>query len=475
MSGVRQHNGTMARSVRRSLYASVRRALRADPSDVPVTDVHPAVDDTLVLRALDLAMRIGESMFAVGASAHEVTLAITRVARAYGLRSVHADVTYTSMVLSYYPGGEGWPHTLLRVVRVSAPDHTKLQRLQALLVAVDEGMGLDEARTAFRAIRRVPFRYRQPVVVVARALLAVGATILSGGSAVLVALTFVAALGAAATQSGLSRLSVPSFFSQIVGAFVTTAVAVAVAGLASAGIAPFAGVQPSIIVASGIVLMLSGLSVVGAAQDAIDGFAVTAAGRILDLTLQTVGLVVGILAGLEVGSVLGFRITLPDGPPPLGPLRDQIVGAVIIAVAVALFNGAGARLVTVSAVLGAIAALTHAMVLTTDLNEAAASAVAALVASFVGVMIAHNLHVPSVAVTTAAIVPLVPGGAVFYGLLGVVHADPTAAPGAGAASLVLAASVGIGLASGASLGIYLGTPVRATLAGVARSRAHAWR
>lgn len=456
----------------------MRRALRTDPSDAPATEVHPAVDDTMVIRSLDLAMRIGESMFAVGASAHEVTLAITRVADAYGLKGVHADVTYTSIALSYQASGEGWPHTLLRVVRVAAPDHMKLQRLQALLVEIDEGLDLDEARTRFRAIRRVPFRYRQPVVVTARALLAVGASILSGGSPVVVALTFVAALGAAATQSGLARLRVPSFFSQIAGAFVTTAVAVVVSALAAADVGPFAGVQPSIIVASGIVLMLSGLTVVGAAQDAIDGFALTAAGRILDLTLQTLGLVVGILAGLELGSMLGFRMALPDGPPPLGPLPDQVCGAVIIAVAVALFNGAGMRIIAVSGVLGAVAALGYAVAQTAaGLHPAAASGIAALLASFVGVLIAHNLHVPSVAVTTAAIVPLVPGGAVFYGLLGMVHADPTStlAAGSGAGSLVLAASVGIGLAAGASLGIYLGTPVRATLAGVARSRARVRR
>jgi uncharacterized membrane protein YjjP (DUF1212 family) len=451
--------------------------LRTDPSDAADTEVQPAVDDTMVIRALDLAMRIGESMFAVGASAHEVTLAITRVADAYGLRGVHVDVTYTSIALSYHPSGEGWPHTLLRVVRVAAPDHMKLQRLQALLVDIDEGLALDEARTAFRAIRRVPFRYRQPVVVMARALLAVGAGILAGGTALAVGLTFIAALGAAATQSGLARLRVPSFFSQIAGAFVTTIVAVAVSALGTAGVEPFTEVRPSIIVAAGIILMLSGLTVVGAAQDAIDGFALTAAGRILDLTLQTLGLVVGILAGLELGSVLGFRMTLPDGSPPLGPLPNQVGGAIIIAVAVALFNGAGSRILAVSALLGAVAALGHAVGQASGLHEAAASGIAALLASFVGVLIAHNLHVPSVAVTTAAIVPLVPGGAVFYGLLGMVHADPSAPLGAdgGASSLVLAASVGVGLAAGASLGIYLGTPVRATLAGVARSRARVRR
>ncbi|GGM24944.1 threonine/serine exporter ThrE family protein [Promicromonospora citrea] len=466
----------MPQPPRRSLYSTVRHVLRADPADVPDTEVQPAVDDAMVLRALDLAMRVGEQMFAVGASAHEVTLAVTRVAEAYGLHGVHVDVTYTSIALSYQRSGEGWPHTLLRVVRVAAPDHTKLQRLQALLVDIDGGLDLDEARARFRAIRRVPFRYRPQVVVVARALLTVGVSILSGGTATVAALTFVAALAAASTQSGLARLRVPSFFSQIAGAFVTTVVAVAVSALAAAGVEPFTGIRPSIIVASGIVLMLSGLTVVGAAQDAIDGFALTAAGRILDLTLQTLGLVVGILAGLELGSVLGYRMTLPDGPLPLGPLPGQVAGAVIIAVSVALFNGAGLRIVVISALLGSITALGYdAAASLAGLHVAAASGVAALVASFVGVLVAHNLHVPSVAVTTAAIVPLVPGGAVFYGLLGMVHADPASGAPGGASSLVLAASVGLALAAGASLGIYLGTPVRATLESVARSRARVRR
>ncbi|MGG1909394.1 hypothetical protein AB1285_20450 [Microbacterium sp. NRRL B-14842] len=42
-------------------------------------------------------------------------------------------------------------------------------------------------------------------------------------------------------------------------------------------------------------------------------------------------------------------------------------------------------------------------------------------------------------------------------------------------SLIDAAVIGIALASGASLGLYLGTPVRATLAGVAKTRARVRR
>ncbi|WP_458933141.1 threonine/serine exporter family protein, partial [Enterococcus faecium] len=68
-------------------------------------------------------------------------------------------------------------------------------------------------------------------------------------------------------------------------------------------------VRPSVIVASGIVLMLAGLAVVGAAQDAIDGFALTATGRILELTTQTLGVVLGILAGLETVRMLGLAMS----------------------------------------------------------------------------------------------------------------------------------------------------------------------
>lgn len=461
----------------RRLLASVRRIVHTDPASVAPTEVMPVIDERMVPRVLDLATRIGESMFAIGASAHEVTLAITRVCDAYGLRGVQVDVTYNSITVSFHLSGEVWPETLVRVVRVAAPDHAKLQRVQALVSDIGRGLDLDSARTAFRVIRRMPFRYQQPVVVVARAMLAVGVSILLGASPVVVGLTFIAALAAAITQAGLARLQVPLFFSQIAGGFVTTVVAVAVSALGAAGIAPFVGIRPSIIVASGIVLMLAGLTVVGAAQDAIDGFALTAGGRILDLTMQTLGVVIGILVGLESGSVLGFTMDLPDDAAPFGPPVSVFAGAIIIAVAVAVFNGAGIRIILVSALLSAVTIAGYTLASLLQLHPAAASALGALLASFVGVLIAHNLHVPSVAVTTAAIVPLVPGVAVFQGLLEMVHTGGGSASdivGAGG-SLIYAAVIGVGLASGASLGLYLGTPVRATLGTVTRTRARVRR
>jgi uncharacterized membrane protein YjjB (DUF3815 family) len=314
------------------------------------------------------------------------------------------------------------------------------------------------------------------VVVVARALLAVGVSIMLGASPIIVGLTFIAALGAAVTQAGLARIRVPLFFSQIAGGLVTTVVAVAVSALGSAGIEPFVGIRPSIIVASGIVLMLAGLTVVGAAQDAIDGFALTALGRILELTMQTLGVVLGILAALQVALVAGIGMAAPSEALPLGAVPLQLTGAVLIAIAVALYNGAGLRIVATSAVLSLVAWLGFLAASATGLDAAAASGIGAFAGSFLGIVAAHRLHVPSVAITTAAILPMVPGAAVFRGLLTIV--DASESPdllGPGFGTLASAAVIGVSLAVGASLGIYLGQPVRATLGGVIRSRARVRR
>lgn len=77
------------------------------------------------------------------------------------------------------------------------------------------------------------------------------------------------------------------------------------------------------------------------------------------------------------------------------------------------------------------------------------------------------------AVTTAAIIPLVPGMAVFRGLLGLVQFDETGALLEGVGALASAVVTGIALATGASLGLSLATPLRATLSSVTRARSGA--
>ncbi|MBN9213007.1 MAG: threonine/serine exporter family protein, partial [Microbacterium sp.] len=444
--------------------SSLRRLVHAEDALAPETQLIAVIDETLATRILDLAIRIGETMLVVGASASDVTATIVRVSRAYGLDPVHVDVTYNSVTIAHSLPGAAHPTTLLRVVRGSVPDHAKLQRLQALVAEVSDGLDLDTAIARCRAIRRLPFRYRPAAIVVAQATLALGVAVMFGANWLALALSFTAAALAATTQHLLAKARVPYFFAQIAGGFVLTVVAAVSPLLRYTGLDAAETIRPSVIVASGIVLMLAGLTVVGAAQDAIDGFALTATGRILELTTQTLGVVLGILAGLETVRVVGLGMSAPSMALPLGPLPLQFVGAAVIAIAVAIYNGAGARIVLVSAGLSLVAWVGYTGASAIGFEVAAASGVGAFVGSFVGIVLAYRLHVPSVAVTTAAILPMVPGAAVFRGLLGVVESgDDAAVLMTGVTTLAGAATIGIALAVGASLGIYLGQPVRATL------------
>lgn len=439
----------MARQRRRRRGLS--RAFYSDPTRVEDTLEQPAIHEAGVARILELTMRIGEQLLAVGASAREATVAMRDVAQAYDLHGLQADVTFNSVTVSYHRPGER-PMTMMRVVHNMEPDHSKFQRIQLLLARIDNGMGLAEALEGIRGIRRTPFRYRSLIVAIARAVVAVGVGIMYDGSPVILALTFVAALAAALTQAGLTTIKVPPFFRQVAGAFVITSVAVGVSALGEADVEPFTDVRPAIIVSSGIVVMLAGLALVGAVKDAIDGFSITAGGRILELILQTVGVVLGIYVGLELGRLLGYGIPLPEEALPRGSLLHVLAGAFVLALAVAISNGGDARLVLISGVLSVSAAGGYSVAESFGFSVVAASAIGAIVGAFLGTMISRASFVPSVAVTTAAIIPLVPGAMVFRGLLQIATSDKLEGTLAGMDLLAHAAMIAVALAVGAALG-----------------------
>lgn len=162
--------------------SSLRRLVHADEALAPETQLLTVIDEGLATRILDLAIRIGETMLVVGAPANEVTLTIVRVCGAYGLDPVHVDVTYNSITIAHSLPGAAHPTTLLRVVRGSVPDHAKLQRLQALVGEIADGLDLDAAIARCRAIRRLPFRYRPAAVIAAQAMLALGVAIMFGAN-----------------------------------------------------------------------------------------------------------------------------------------------------------------------------------------------------------------------------------------------------------------------------------------------------
>ena len=414
--------------------------LRAQPS---------RMDDLTAHAALELALRIGESMLSVGAPAADVTATVLRVAAAHGLTSCQVDITFTSITVSY-DREDAVPLTAVRIVRTSRTDYTRLQGISDLARAVAAGgLDVEEAHRRLDRVVSAPATYR-------RAVNALGWAGVAGCFGLVLGGGWLEALLAALTTAlieqvlrALGRHSLPPFFQQVAGAALATGVAVLL-------LAWDVDVRTSLVVAAGIVVLLAGLSLVSAAQDAISGFPVTAAARAFEVVTLTAGIVVGIAGVLDLAQRAGLPLTVVDTSSSPVPFAVALASSAGIAGFWSLACHSRPRSVVLAAGAGALAWTTYWATADVGAGPALAGGVAAVVLGFSGEVLTDRLRVPTQVIAVCGIVPLLPGLAIYHGLFAiVVDADIEG----GLSALVGAAAVGLALAAGVTLGEYLGRPI----------------
>jgi len=419
------------------------------------------IDQRTARAVIDLAMRVGETLLSTGASASDVVATVLRLIDAYGLRSVHVDVTFTSISVSYHRGPDADPMTVMRGIKVRSTDLTRLERLQTLVREVAEDPPeIDVARVRFDALIRAPHPYRRWVVTASLSGLAAAAAALFGGSWLIMALSFVTTGGVDRVQHWLARRGIAAFFMQAAGGAISTGVAVALLAATSAGVPGLQGISPSLVVASGIVVLLAGFSVVGAAQDAIDGYFVTAGARVFEVLVLTFGIVVGIGVVLAIAHRLGVTMKFTADNPLSTNTVVQVLAAMVVSGTFAISAYAGTRAVVYSTLTGGLGWLAYLGGAGVGMGPVAANALAALTAGFLSQLVASRLRVPALALSTAAIVPLLPGLLVYRGLFEIVQRSPGEGLSTGLTTLLGAAGIGMGLAAGVSLGTFLARPMR---------------
>jgi uncharacterized membrane protein YjjB (DUF3815 family) len=258
----------------------------------------------------------------------------------------------------------------------------------------------------------------------------------------------VAAMGIDVLQRQMSRRRFPGFYQQVAGGLLATLIAV---GLAGSGVA----VDPSRLVTAGIIMLLAGISFMGAIQDALTGFPLTAAARILEAMLATAGVIAGVSGGLTVGRVLGVDLgRLDPGATTLTDLPLVVLGAAVTASAFALASYAPPRSLVPIALVGAVAEAAFYVVEDRGFGAAWASACAAVLVGVVSYSVAGRVRVPPLVVVVSAVVPLLPGLSIYRGL------SLLSEGGNGILSMINAAAIAIALASGVIFGEYLAQPLR---------------
>jgi uncharacterized membrane protein YjjB (DUF3815 family) len=200
--------------------------------------------------------------------------------------------------------------------------------------------------------------------------------------------------------------------------------------------------------------------IVGAVQDAIDQFYVTASARLLEVVMRTGGIVAGILVAVRVLDVWNISFLVVNTPGAAGPLWAQFVGAGLISLSFAVYCFADVATAALTALVGLVGYATYAALVDAGTSEIVANTTAALAVGGLATLLVRGTDAPGFGMESGALLPLVPGLALLNGLLEMTGGDPAnPAIVAGGRSLFLALLVALGIAAGATLGTYLGRPV----------------
>lgn len=404
--------------------------------------------DSQTHRTLDLCLRMGEMLLSNGAGAADVSATMSSIAHHVGVRNAYVDITFTTLTMSHQERPDAPASTATRHVTQRATDFDHLTRVDLLIHDIlDDTVDVDEARTRLAQIASTGHRAPRWAVSLAYAFLGAGIAVLIDGGWLVILLAAVAAAGAEWIQRYLSRFRLPNFYLQIAGGAFASLLAV---GAEATNL----DVDPSRVIVAGIITLLASLGLLGAFQDALSGYYVTANARILETMLSTIGIIAGVGGGLKIGTMLGVDISSSVSSGGLAPLPVAVAGGAVTAAAFALSAYAPNRTVVPIAVVAGGATAVYVTLSGPGASPAWPSGVAAVLIGLVGYGVARRIHVPPLVVVVPAIVPLLPGLSIYRGLTQLADNNFV-----GIISLIAAVASAIALASGVILGEYIAQPL----------------
>ncbi|MEU8982464.1 threonine/serine exporter family protein [Streptomyces sp. NPDC048309] len=425
----------------------MRTMLRMPVTERPAPELVRKVDESgpAVPRVLDLTLRIGELLLAGGEGAEDVEAAMFAVCRSYGLDRCEPNVTFTLLSISHQPSLVDDPVTASRTVRRRGTDYTRLAAVYRLvddLSAPENEISLEEAYRRLAEIRRNRHPYPGWGLTAAGGLLAGAASVLVGGDAIV----FVAAALGAMLGDRLAWLcagrGLPEFYQFTVAAMPAAAIGVALQ-LANVD------VKASAVITGGLFALLPGRALVAGVQDGLTGFYITASARLLEVMYFFVGIVAGVLVVLYFGVKLGAELN-PDQALSISerPVL-QIAGSMLLSLTFAILLQQERSTVLAVTLNGGVAwSVYGAMHYAGGISPVASTAVAAGLVGLFGQLLSRYRFASALPYTTAAIGPLLPGSATYFGLLSIAQNEVDK----GLVSLTKAAALAMAIAIGVNLG-----------------------
>lgn len=425
----------------------MRAMLRMPVGERPVPETVQRHEEggPAVPRVLDLTLRIGELLLAGGEGAEDVEAAMFAISRSYGLDRCEPTVTFTLLSITYQPSLVDDPVTANRTVRRRGTDYTRLAAVYRLVHDIsseDDDVSLEEAYRRLAEIRRNRHPYPGWALTLAGGLLAGAASTLVGGDL----LVFVAAAISAMLGDRLAWLcagrGLPEFYQFVAAAMPSAAMGVALT------LTPLE-VRASAVITGGLFALIPGRALVAGVQDGLTGFYITAAARLLEVGYLVVGIVVGVLSVLYLGLALGAVLNPETAIHSVDRPVIQTLAAMALSMCFAVLLQQERNTVLLATFNGGVAWVVYgALANTADVSPVAATAAAAGLVGLFGQVLSRYRFASALPYVTAAIGPLLPGSATYFGLLEIARNDLNS----GLASLTKAAALALAIAIGVNLG-----------------------
>ncbi len=402
---------------------------------------------------LDFCLRVGELLLSSGAGAADVTATMQSLAYHFGVRHPDVDVTFTSLRMSYQTSPEEPTVIQVRQVTQREIDYEDLTLVDHLVRDVlGDRVDLVEARSTLARIVSSGHNTPRWASTVGWGVMCAGVALLLGGNLTVVAIAFAAAVCIDRLQLMMSRRRIPYFYQQVAGGGVATILALAAS---ASGL----DVDPSLVVTANIVMLLAGIGFMGALQDALSGFYVTAGARLTEALLSTAGIIGGVSGGLSLGDAFGVRVgQLDPGYSSWDSFTMMAIGSAMCAGAFAFASYAPARVIVPIAGIAAVAVTVSQAITLQGFSRAWATGLAAFLIGLVSYTVAGRVRVPPLVVVVSAVVPMLPGISIYRGLALVGKGGTSASDGL--LAMATAASVAIAISSGVILGEYVAQPLK---------------
>lgn len=418
-------------------------------------------DSTQVAAVMTIAARIGEILIANGTTSSDAIAQIRTVTSSYGLHYCHVDITVNTITMNavIVHNSKRTPVTVFRVVTMMSENYHKLQEADRLIRSIRAGATPPEvAEKVLDSIDNSPIPYRNTRFLLGWTVMGAAIAILLGGDFLMSIVGGITAFLIMGFNKVLSRNNLPYFFHCVVGGFFAT--------IPAAVFYDFSTVigrtiVPSQVIASGIVVLLAGLTLVQSLLDGITGSPVTASARFFQTVLFTGGIVGGVAMGLSFSDLMGVGLPPIEtmlGRPSLDSVVWRILGGATAAAAFAVTCFAEKPAIFVSFITAAAGStIYYVFLIPFGTDRFMATAACAMVVGLAGGLIARRTMISPVITAVAGVTPFLPGSGIYRGMYAVMNEQMVV----GLTNIFSAIATCMALAGGVVFGEWLARRLRA--------------